>query len=310
MKLPIALLSIILLSCSPSKKQENSSDKPLIVCTTGIISDVVKNIVGNEAEVQSIMGPGVDPHLYKATHGDLVKFQEADLIIYNGLHLEGKMGEVLEKLGRKKAVIAFSDGLDPSLLINNTDFQGAYDPHIWFDVALWNQALAEVTQKLITELDLSADSLNKHYQIYRQKLDSLDKAVGEAIESIPLDQRKLVTAHDAFGYYGKAYGIEVKGLQGISTLSEFGLKDVSSLVDYIVEHRIPSIYTETSVSEKSIEAVLVGVKAKGFDVSLGGSLYSDALGPSQTYEGTYIGMVDTNTKKIVQGLKIDLNKEQ
>jgi len=300
-RLIIALLAVGIFSACSSKK-DNESSKPLIVCTTGMIGDAVKNIVGDYAEVHTLMGPGVDPHLYKATHGDLVKFQEADIVVYNGLHLEGKMGEVLEKVGKKKHVIAVAETLDKTRLINNTAFQGAHDPHIWFDVALWNKSLIGLATKLTEVIDAPEGLVMKNYNRYAAQLDSLHLAVKESIETIPRQQRKLVTAHDAFAYFGKAYGIQVKGLQGISTLSEFGLRDVSELVDYIVENKIPSIYTETSVSKKSIEAVVVGVKAKGFDVQLGGSLYSDAMGENGTPEGTYIGMVNANVQKIVNGL--------
>jgi manganese/zinc/iron transport system substrate-binding protein len=248
------------------------------------------------------MGPGVDPHLYKATHGDLVKFQNADMVVYNGLHLEGKMGDVLEKVGRKKAVIAVAEKVAKERLINNTNFQGAYDPHIWFDVALWNSALKDLADALPAIVKAPEGRINDNYTTYSRKLDSLDKAVKARIQDIPEKRRKLVTAHDAFEYFGRAYNVEVKGLQGISTLSEFGLRDVSELVDFIVKYEIPSIYTETSVSKKSIEAVIVGVQAKGVNVQLGGSLYSDAMGDAGTAEGTYIGMVNANVDKIMKGL--------
>lgn len=301
-KLSIATLLVLLLSsCGETKK--NESGKPLIICTTGMIGDAVKNIVGQYADVQTLMGPGVDPHLYKATHGDLVKFQQADIVVYNGLHLEGKMGEVLEKVGNKKPVVAVAETLNKSKLINNTSFQGAYDPHIWFDVALWNTALEKLTKELIPLIDAPEGQIENQYKAYAKSLDSLHKKVRERIATIPEQQRKLVTAHDAFGYFGRAYNIEVKGLQGISTMSEFGLRDVSELVEYIYTNKIPSIYTETSVSKKSIEAVLVGVKAKGFQVKLGGSLFSDAMGENGTPEGTYIGMVHANVESIVKGLR-------
>jgi len=302
---PIRLLILIVsmalcFACAP--KEQKQSNKPLIVCTTGMIGDAVKNIVGVYAEVSTIMGPGVDPHLYKATHGDLVKFQEADIVVYNGLHLEGKLGEVLKKVGAKRPIIAIAEKLDTALLINNSAFQGTYDPHIWFDVSLWNQALGYLTADLEKELNAPEEAIRDMYSQYASKLDSLHASVKEQISRIPAQQRKLITAHDAFAYFGRAYGIEVKGLQGISTLSEFGLRDVSELVDFIAENKIPSIYTETSVSEKSIEAVLVGVKARGVEVKLGGSLYSDAMGKNGTPEGTYIGMVEANVQKIVAGL--------
>ncbi len=295
-----ALTIIILLSSCNAKK--DSIDKLYIVCTTSIVADGVKNIVKDQAIVESLMGPGVDPHLYKASHGDLVKLQDADIIIYNGLFLEGKMGEILEKLSRKKSVISLGDAIDKNQLLNSSTYQGAYDPHIWFDVKLWKQALASLPPKLAAMDTLNAEPFQTNFDKYSKKLDSLDQAVALRIKEIPDNKRVLITAHDAFEYFGRAYNIEVKGLQGISTLSEPGLQDVSTLVKFIVEREIPAIYTETSVSQKSIKAVLEGSIAKGHIVEIGGSLYSDAMGESGTLEGTYIGMVDANVNKIVSGL--------
>jgi manganese/zinc/iron transport system substrate-binding protein len=300
----ILLLSsfILIFSCTP---KEEDDEQTYIVCTTGMIKDAVENVVGEKAKIEALMGPGVDPHLFKATQGDLKKLQQADIIVYNGLFLEGKMGEILQKLKRKKTVIAMAELLPKETYINNTEFQGAVDPHIWFDVNLWNQAVELLSKELI-----KTDSTNQSYYLkntknYTNKLDSLHKSVKSQIDKIPDDKRVLVTAHDAFGYFGRAYGIEVRGLQGISTLSEYGLRDVSNLVDYITEKQIPAIYTETSVSEKAIKAVLEGCKSKGHDVIIGGSLYSDAMGQDGTFEGTYIGMVHSNITKIVKGLSIN-----
>lgn len=296
----VLVLSILLFSCNTEKETDG---KLYIVCTTGIVADGVKNIVKNQANVEALMGPGVDPHLYKASHGDLVKLQEADIIVYNGLFLEGKMGEILQKLSKKKTVIALGDALEEKQLINNSTFQGAYDPHIWFDVQLWKQALASIPKKIGDVDTVNAQSFEQNFKLYAKKLDSLDQAVSETIDEIPSKNKILITAHDAFEYFGNAYQIEVRGLQGISTLSEYGLQDVSSLVNFIVEKQIPAIYTETSVSQKAIKAVIEGCKGKGHNVKIGGSLYSDAMGEPGTVEGTYIGMVDANVNKIVSGLK-------
>jgi len=307
-KLFVLIFTLFLVfSCTPSKE---NNGKTYIVCTTGMIQDAVKNIVGEKANVEALMGPGVDPHLYKATQGDLKKLQQADIIVYNGLFLEGKMGEILQKLKNKKTVIAMAEQLPKNSFINNTEFQGAYDPHIWFDVQLWNDAIQLLSKKLI-KTDTSNQSLfQKNTAEYNLKLDSLHKAVQARVKLIPQDKRVLVTAHDAFAYFGRAYGVEVRGLQGISTLSEFGLRDVSNLVDFITEQKIPAIYTETSVSDKAIKAVLEGAKSKGHQVVLGGSLYSDAMGKKGTFEGTYIGMVHSNVEKIVSGLSKNLNSEE
>ncbi len=284
-------------------KPGNNKGRFLIITTTGMIADAVKNIAGDSAEVVSLMGPGVDPHLYKATHGDLEKLTEADVIFYNGLHLEGKMGEVLEKLGRTKPVIAVSDGVPDSLLRTAPGFQGAYDPHIWFDVELWRMAVQHVISFLADYDSVNASAYRQRGNAYLAKLDSLDRSVSVALEQIPQEQRVLITAHDAFGYFGDAYGIEVRGLQGISTVSEFGLRDVTELVDFIIGRRIKAIFVETSVSPKSIEAVVEGCRKKNWNVSIGGNLYSDAMGPEGTIEGTYIGMVNANVTSIVEALK-------
>ncbi len=249
------------------------------------------------------MGPGVDPHLYKATQGDLGKLSNADLVFYNGLHLEGKMGEVLEKLERIKPVFAVSAGVAENRIRKSVEFQNSSDPHIWFDVSIWKEAVGYMSEQL-----QSADSSNAAYyaentKVYIAALEKLHEEVKEAIAQIPSDQRVLITAHDAFGYFGDAYQIEVKGLQGISTLSDFGLKDVSELVKFITKREIKAVFVETSVSEKSINAVVEGTRQRGFEVKIGGSLYSDAMGEEGTPEGTYIGMVKANVQKIVDALR-------
>jgi manganese/zinc/iron transport system substrate-binding protein len=254
------------------------------------------------------MGAGIDPHLYKLTQNDLVKFRQADIIFYNGLHLEGKMAETLEKVARKRKVVALSDALPPERLHHSANFGGAHDPHIWFDVNLWSLSIHGVV-KALSEMDSTharqfAENGNKYYI----KLQELDSWVSKEIARIPLKQRVLITAHDAFGYFGARYHIEVKGLQGISTLTDYGLSDVRSLVDFFVERNIPAIFIETSVSNRSIEAVLTGCNAKGSKVVEGGSLYSDALGESGTPEGTYVGMIQANVKTIVHALRIQENK--
>lgn len=295
------ILAFIAGACQPSQNERNGKLK--VVTTTGMIYDAVISIAGDSVDAQALMGPGVDPHLYKATQGDLKKLQAADLILYNGLHLEGKMGEIFEKLNRIKAVKAITAGIDSTRLRSSELYPGTYDPHIWFDVSLWKEAVKNVHKHLV-----SADATNKSYydlnaKKYLQSLDSLHLAVSSAIQEIPEGQRMLITAHDAFGYFGEAYQIEVNGLQGISTLSEPGLKDVADLVSLIVDNKIKAVFIETSVSKKAINAVVEGCKQKGQNVMVGGSLYSDAMGPFGQFEGTYIGMVHTNVETIVKALK-------
>lgn len=299
---PIACILVV--GCKQQPVQQRvPGAKIKIITTTGMIADAVANIAGDEADVTALMGPGVDPHLYKATQGDLQRLTDADVIFYSGLHLEGKMGEVFEKLGRMKPVIAVSHEIPEDRLRKVPGFQGAFDPHIWFDVNLWKEAVKAADHFLQTYDTLHRDVYQRRTKRYLDQLDSLDRAVRDAITEIPATQRVLITAHDAFGYFGDAYGIEVRGLQGISTMSGFGLRDVTELVDYIIARRVKAVFVETSVSKKSINAVVAGCQEKGWNVRIGGNLYSDAMGAAGTPEGTYIGMVSANVKTIVEALK-------
>lgn len=292
-------LTFITVSCTETK----NDNRPHIVCTTSIIGDVVQNLVGDTIQVTSLMGPGVDPHLYKATQGDIEALTSADVVVYNGLHLEGKMGEIFEKLGKSKPTFAISDGIPSKYLINSTDFQGAEDPHIWFDVTVWVRGVNNLSKKLQETFPEYADSIEVNRQNYAKELYYLHGRVVDQLNSIPTDQRIMITAHDAFKYFGKQYGMEVRGLQGISTTAEYGLQDVSELVKYITEKKVKAIFVESSVPKKSIEAVIEGCRESGHDVKLGGELYSDALGAAGTPEGTYIGMFEHNVKVITEALK-------
>lgn len=287
-------------SCGESQKS-SINEKLYIVTTTGMIADIVENIAGDSATVEAIMQPGVDPHLYKASQGDLKKIMNADYIFYNGLHLEGKMGEILEKQTHSKPVIALGNNIPPTKIIRLTD--NTYDPHIWFDVALWKEA-AEISLKSLSVLNPeNAAYYQENANRYIKELDELDRWVKAEISTIPENRRVLITAHDAFSYFGKAYGIEVRGLQGISTLSEIGLRDVTDLVDFIIKKDIPAVFVESSVSDKSLKAVVAGVQQKGKTLTVGGNLFSDAMGEKGTPEGTYIGMVKHNVNTIVSALK-------
>lgn len=299
----LVLLSLGGLGCE-GENSDPASDGPLqIVCTTGMIGDAMAHIAGEHAAVVSLMGPGVDPHLYKATQGDLQLLTRADAIFYNGLHLEGKMGEVLEKLGRQKPTIAVAAGVDSSRLVNTADYADAYDPHLWFDVALWSRAVAYASQELMRLDPDHAEDYRRRSVRYQAQLDSLDKTVRTRIATIPPGQRVLITAHDAFTYFGLAYDIEVRGLQGISTVSEYGLRDISELVSFIVERNIQAVFVESSVPTRSLEAVVQGCRKRGHQIAIGGTLYSDAMGKAGTPEGTYLGMVDHNVEVITQALR-------
>ncbi len=302
-----ALLSIfILFSCDNRPSEKDGSETALlqVVATTGMIADAARNIAPKDlVSITALMGPGVDPHLYKATQGDLQQLMKADLILYNGLHLEGKMGDVLSKLNRTRSVVAVSEAAPKDKLRKSPQFQSTYDPHIWFDVALWKHAVNAINTSLQKAIPDKASLIQKNTEHYLTQLDSLHIAVREAIATIPERQRVLITAHDAFGYFGDAYAMEVKGLQGISTLSEFGLKDRSELVKFILKRRIKAIFVETSVSQRAIRSVMEDCREEGMNVVIGGSLFSDAMGEEGSPEGTYIGMVHANVSKIVEALK-------
>jgi manganese/zinc/iron transport system substrate-binding protein len=300
MKIIYSLFLILVVLASCTKEQAKKQRKLSIVTTTGMLADGVKQLLGDHVEITSLMGTGVDPHLYKATYKDLSLLQDADIILYNGLHLEGKMSDILEKMKRKKKVIAITDGLPKNelrILGENT-----YDPHIWFDVALWKKGWGYVSSELAKDSSLHT-LVQKNEMPFFNSLDSLNKWVKQEIAGIPAASRVLVTAHDAFGYFGRAYNMEVIGLQGISTVSDFGLKDIADLVNVITERKIKSVFIETSVSPKAIEAVVEGCQRKGHHVQLGTALYSDAMGASGTPEGTYEGMVRANVLSMTQGLK-------
>ncbi|ALJ01579.1 metal ABC transporter solute-binding protein, Zn/Mn family [Rufibacter tibetensis] len=300
------LLLLLCAACAPKDTPgaiAHQQGKMYIVTTTGILRDAVANVVGDRAVVSALMGPGVDPHLYKAALGDLQTLREADVIIYNGLHLEGTMGEVLEKLARQKVVWAAAEGLPEDLLRKTPEFQDSHDPHIWFDVSLWSKVVELLSQRLQKQDQQNAIQYQENTIRYLATLDSLHQWTKTEIAAIPAQQRILITAHDAFGYFGDAYKIQVQGLQGISTVSEFGLQDVSSLVNFIVNRKVKAVFVESSVSQKAIEAVLEGCRQKGHQINLGGTLYSDALGEENGPAGTYVGMVQVNVGKIVKALK-------
>jgi manganese/zinc/iron transport system substrate-binding protein len=297
----LALTLVILANCATDNKPD--TNKLNIVTTTGMIGDAVKNIVKDSATVSTLMGPGVDPHLYKATYGDVNKLTEADIIFYNGLHLEGKLQEIFKKLAKAKTVVAVSSEINRATLTKIPGSSESYDPHIWFDVRKWQQCVAYASKTLQEKDTANAAYYKENTRIYMIQLNSLHSFARKRISEIPPAQRVLITAHDAFGYFGKAYEMEVKGLQGISTLSEFGLKDVSELVQLIVSRKIKAVFVESSVPQKSIEAVVEGCKARGHQVKIGGNLYSDAMGNPGTPEGTYIGMVKANIETIVTALK-------
>lgn len=299
----LALLGALsLFSCQKILKED--SGKLKIVTTTNILTDLVQNIGKDSVSVRGLMGSGVDPHLYKASEGDVIKLAEADLIIYSGLHLEGKMVDVFERMKEQgRNITNLGASLDPSKLRQSADFGGNYDPHVWFDISLFKGLAKETARSLGTYDPDNRDYYEKNLEDYLKKLDDLEKEVFRLVETLPKDKRRLVTAHDAFSYFGKAYGFEVVGLQGISTATEAGVQDVRRITKYIIDHQIKSIFIENSVPKRTIEALQKAVEAGGHEVAIGGMLYSDSLGSPDTEEGTYIGMFTYNVKTLVNGLK-------
>lgn len=273
-----------------------------IVCTTNIIADAVKEIAGDKCTVYALMGPGIDPHLYRARESDVHKLAHADIIFYNGLHLEGKMTEILSAINRYTKSIAVSDALSEEDLIAKDQFKTAYDPHIWLDVQLWTTCVKFIAHTIMNHDKKHATYYNNRLQTYVKKLTILDLFVKKSIMTIPLNQRVLVTAHDAFGYFGKAYALSVVGLQGISTESEAGTRDVQKLALFISTHKIPALFAESSVPERNIEAVRDAAQARGWRVVLGPKLFSDSLGDSTTEATTYEAMIRYNTTAIVSSL--------
>ncbi|WP_417238384.1 metal ABC transporter solute-binding protein, Zn/Mn family [Bizionia sp.] len=297
----VITILVIVYSC---KNENNTNSKLQVVTTTTMITDLVQNIGRNYIDVEGLMGSGVDPHLYKASEGDVNKIAHADVIFYGGLHLEGKLVEVFEKMGSQNInTIAVSDAVDKKTLIGSEYFASNYDPHIWFDVTNWELITQFVVEKLSEANPEHQAAFEKNGADYLEKLKALNEEIKSVISTLPEDKRILVTAHDAFNYFGQAYGFEVVGLQGLSTATEAGVQDVQNLATFIIDKQVKAIFVESSVPKRTIEALQAAVQSKGFDVQIGGTLYSDALGNAGTEEGTYIGMFTYNVNTIVNALK-------
>ncbi|MGL5512776.1 MAG: metal ABC transporter solute-binding protein, Zn/Mn family [Sporomusa sp.] len=299
----IFALASTLTGCSPAPA--NTSGKLNVVATTTMIADLSSIIGGDLIEVRGLMGPGIDPHLYQASAGDVTKMQNADIVVYNGLHLEGKMSEVFESLkGQGKTVICLEDGLERARLLEDEDNNQLFDPHIWFDVSLWKDAAKHVTKGFCQADPKNEAVYRENLQAYLLQLEQLDAYIKSRIAELPKNQRVLVTAHDAFRYFGNAYAFEVKGLQGISTDAEAGTADVSNLASFIAQNKIRAIFVESSVPPKNIQALQAAVSAKGFEVQIGGELYSDSLGDASSGHNTYILTFKANIDTIVNALRL------
>jgi manganese/zinc/iron transport system substrate-binding protein len=272
-----------------------------LVCTTGMVADLARTVGGDTVAVSQLMGEGVDPHLYKASPGDVNRLNEADVIFYSGLHLEGKMADVFVRMARRKPTFAVTEYIPEGRVLDNPE--GAFDPHLWFDVSLWRDAAGVVRDALAAFDPKHAAQYRGRAETYQAELARLHDEVKAALATVPKDRRVLVTAHDAFRYFGRAYDVEVRGVQGISTESEAGVREVNVLVAFLVERRIKAVFVESSVSDKNVTALLEGCAAKGHKVVIGGELFSDAMGKDGTPEGTYVGMIRHNVDTIVKALK-------
>ncbi|MGG3844642.1 metal ABC transporter solute-binding protein, Zn/Mn family [Aeribacillus composti] len=292
---------LVLSACSSGQEASKRSKdgKINVVTTIAQIGEPLSVIGGDRLNVKSLMGPSVDPHLYKATQSDMETLEEADIIFYNGLHLEANMVEIFEKISESKPVLAVGETIPEESLLK--DEKGVVDPHIWFDLDLWQQALDAAVDQLKEFSPEDADYFEENKKKYFARLADLKKEA-EKLADIPESQRVLVTAHDAFGYFGRMHGIKVVGLQGLSTDSEIGITDIQDTIDIIKKYKVPAVFIESSINEKSIKAVIEGAKSEGINVTLGGELYSDAMGEEGTEEGTYIGMYRHNINTIYEAL--------
>lgn len=302
--LTFAAVMTLFSGCSPRQARAEDGGGLRAVATTTMLADLTTVIGGEHIEVTSLMGPGIDPHLYQASAGDVTTLQEADIVVYNGLHLEGKMGDVfgsLESSGR--TVICIEDGLDSAALREDEEEAGMPNPHVWFSVSLWQDAARHVAWELGEADPANAGAYLDNMEAYLAELDELDAYIRGRVAELPENQRVLVTAHDAFGYFGDSYGFEVRGLQGISTDAEAGTADVSRLAAYIAENGIKAIFIESSVPSRTVEALQAAVQARGFDVAIGGELYSDSLGDAASGADSYILTFRANIDTIVDALK-------
>lgn len=289
--------------CSDGRAGAAPQEQPTIVATTGMVADVVRAVAGDRADVQGMMGPGIDPHLYTPTRTDIGKLIAADLIFYNGLLLEGKMTDSLIRAATSgKPVHAVTEMLDESRLIEPESFEGLFDPHVWMDPSAWALAVEAVRDVLVEFDPAGQQAFASNAEAYLAEVEALDGYAERVLATVPESQRVLVTAHDAFNYFGSRYGFEVVGIQGLSTESEAGVRDIEALVELLVSREIGAVFVESTVSERNINALVDGAAARGHTVVIGGSLFSDAMGDPGTYEGTYIGMIDHNVTTIARAL--------
>jgi manganese/zinc/iron transport system substrate-binding protein len=303
--IPLLAVALVCATCFTACHRSGSDPdgRPFVVTTTGMIGEMAARIGGEDVRVEWLMPSGIDPHLFKPSQSDVQRLGRADVIFYNGLHLEGKMTEVLARMSRYRPIVAVAEQVPPEELLAVDGFEGQFDPHLWFDVRLWTRVLEPIEQALSELLPDRAEVFQSRANELRGELLELDAWAEQTMDPLSPERRVLITAHDAFGYFGRRYGFEVLGLQGISTVSEAGLQDIERLVERIVNDRIPAIFIEASVPPRSIQAVQAACAARGHPVAIGGELFSDSMGPPGTEEGTYTGMVRHNVRTLMEALQ-------
>ncbi len=297
----LLISSVLLISCGESKSESYSS-KTKVICTTGVIADAIDNILPPSFEVKSLMGPGVDPHTYKSKTSEMKDMMDADIIVYNGIHFEANLIDAITEISKNGFVISLGDIVPKERLRKTADFGTAHDPHFWHDVNLFATSIQMAGKALSAKYPKAKTYIDSATAAYASELLATEEYVKNEIIKVPDSSRVLITAHDAFGYFGRAFGIEVKGVQGISTASDISLGGITELTSFIVSRKIPSIFVENSVSQKNIKAIIEGCEAKGLTVTIGGTLFSDGLGDEKSGAETYIKMIKKNTNTIVSAL--------
>jgi len=290
-------------AAAPTPPPAGGTSAPIaVVATIAMIGDVAANIGGDRVSVTNLMSEGVDPHQYKASTGDVRLMADAGMILFNGLHLEGRMADVITKMASRTTVVQVTETIDEKLLRQPPEFDGHPDPHVWFDVTLWSTAAMRICDALTAKDPAAKAAIEARASDYARLLAELHEYAKTTTATIPANNRVMVTAHDAFGYFGRAYGLEVLAIQGISTDSEASLRSINALIDTLVTRKIPAVFVESSVPRKTIDALVEGCKSRNHAVTIGGELFSDAMGKTGTFEGTYVGMVVHNVETITSAL--------
>ncbi len=296
------LLAVLPLGAAPMPKAWGQTPLLSVVATTAMIGDAVKAVGGDRVKVEVLLGEGVDPHLYKPTRADVAKLVRADMIVANGLNLEAQFRDTFEQLAKTKPVVLAGEALPKDKLLADPDYKDKPDPHVWMDPELWTGVVGAVRDALVARDPAGRAAFDEGHDRYVGELRRLAEYSKRALDSIPAEKRVLLTAHDAFSYFSRAYAIEVVGIQGVSTESEAGLKKIEEVVELVVSRKIPSIFVESSVSDRNVKAVVAGAKQRGHALAIGAELFSDAMGAPGTYEGTYVGMIDHNVTAITRAL--------